>query len=129
MNPLIEVIAQEVRYWAESRSDKDNLCGMCAIATAELWTRLRNENIKSEIHLWENRDGSHVFLVVDDMIVDITATQFIQFKHTPVLIMHQREGESVSYYHRSSKVFSTADELRRFQKKTRWPVNQIAHSV
>lgn len=128
MDPQIEVVAWDVRYWTESKSDKENLCGMCAIATAELWVRLKNIGIKSEIHLWEGNYGSHVFLVVDDHIVDVTATQFPKFKDNLVLIIHQRKAQGISHY-QTSEIFLSAEELRRFQKKSKWSAKQIAFSV
>ena len=71
---------------------------------------------------------SHVFVVVADHIVCVTATQFSEFEEEKVLIMHTKEAESFEYY-RSSRVFETVTELRKHQIKTRWPKEQVALAI
>lgn len=71
--------------------------------------------------------GSHVYLVVDDHVVDVTATQFDEFRGTPVVIAHYKEAEQ-HYFYQSSEIFGTPKELRKFQRKTGWPKNQIARA-
>ena len=56
-----------------------DLSGMCAIASAKLWNDLSSIGIKSEIHYGD----SHVFLVLNGLIVDVTATQFKDGKFHP----------------------------------------------
>lgn len=128
---LIKSVATNVRYWAESRAEgtanSSDLNCWCAIATAELFRQLRQENelIEPVICMSNGMWGSHVWLMVDDTVIDITATQFSEFKHNPVLIVHEREVQHLEYYARD-EVFYSPVELIRFQKKNRWPLDQIA---
>jgi hypothetical protein len=78
---LVERLAREAREWAE-RYQKCNdwdfhytMAGMCAKASARLLVLLNNNNIPAYVC------GSrcHVFVKVKDMIVDVTATQFVNF--------------------------------------------------
>jgi len=71
--------------------------------------------------------GSHIYLVVDDYIVDVTATQFAKYRSKTLLIMHEREADQ--WYHGSqgadTDCFNTPEELRLLQKRWRWPASQI----
>lgn len=126
-------IAESVRYWAEGRAvgtiGEENLTGWCAIASAELWRCLKRAGIHSEIHCWENdRDECHVFVVTDDHVVCVTATQFSRMKAPDVYIAHLKEAEQWDWY-RSDHIFKTPEELIRWQKNTGWCRGQIAWSV
>jgi hypothetical protein len=126
----VAMVATQVRYWTEGRAPQERqlLNGWCAIASARLFNELKKLGIKSEIHAWVS-DGcgsAHVYVVVDDHIVDVTATQFRPFRHEPVVIMHQREAEQHTFYQTVS-VFHSVDDLRKWQKKGRWPADQMAY--
>jgi hypothetical protein len=129
-------IATDVRYWAEGRAEGDpkgnprDLNGYCAIASAELFRQLTREGLKPEIHVWECPEtaDSHAFVVVDDHVVDVTATQFREFADKSVVIMHVRVAEQYMYWN-SSYSFSSVEALIKRQKKDRWPARQIAYSA
>lgn len=127
LHDKVLAIATDVRYWAEARADRIDLSGMCAIASAELHKRLTAEGIPCEIHLWywEEDESAHVYCVVDDHVVDVTATQFGPFRNTPVMIMHHRIAEEHVFY-QTREIFRDAVSLRRMQKRTRWPAMQVA---
>jgi hypothetical protein len=132
MNELdrIREVAQEVREWAETLKGVrlTELCGYCAIASAELYKRLKRQGIGAEIcvaHAPTNA-CSHVFLIVEDQVVDVTATQFPEFHYERVVIMHEREAQQHWFYCPEETFFSVA-ALRRYQAKTGWPQYQIAH--
>ncbi len=122
-------VATDVRYWAEGRASDEqwDLNGWCAIASAQLFKQLKEQGIAAEIHAWidRNSEEAHVYLVVDDHVVDVTATQFRQFRNKPVLIMHHREARTHEFYD-TVFVFHSVEELRFWQKKNRWPPNQVA---
>jgi len=130
MNELmdrVKPIAEAARWWAEEKAQKDfaydkDLMGLCAIASAKLFRDLQKESIPAQIHVWF---GGHVFLTVEDYVVDITATQFPDFKTTPVVILHEREATAFEYF-TSDKSFTSDDALRKYQQKSRWPAYQIA---
>ena len=125
----VHEIALEVRSWCEKEADKagrpDSLMGYCAIASAELFRRLEKAGIFAEIHMQTGFDGSHVYLVVEDHVVDVTATQFGEFRYQPVVIIHYKEAEQ-HYFYQSDEIFGTPKDLRKFQARAKWPNNQIA---
>lgn len=132
LRALVKEHALRVRRWAEATNRRrqqprsGDLNGWCAIASARLWRELSAAGIRSEIHLADGDYGSHVFLVVEDHVVDVTATQFNEYSRTEVLIVHQREADH-HWFHQSCDIFETAEDLRRHQIITGWPVEQTAH--
>jgi hypothetical protein len=128
----VRATAESVRFWAEGRAEgtykEGDLNGMCAIASAELWRQLNREGIAAEIHAWlcpMDKQSAHVYLVVEDHVVDVTCTQFSKMRNIPVFIEHVREAERFDWYH-SQEVFPSPAELIRWQKKGRWPADQVA---
>ena len=129
----VAAIALGTRIWVQERADRKNyhpedLEGWCAIASAELHKRLTAEGIAADIHMWVSEwHECHCFCVVDDYVVDVTATQFKPFRTQELVIMHHKEAEAYEMY-QSTNVFTDASELRRFQKRDRWPSDQICFS-
>ena len=127
---LVRSVATNVRYWAEAQAARENntdLCGWCARASAHLFRELKKFGINSEIHLWEEFGTrfAHVFLVVEDHVVDVTATQFPQFKNTDVVILHEAEAKAYEFY-KTFRTFRNDVELRKHQLKEKWPKHQVA---
>lgn len=130
---FLESMAKQVRGWVEDEDLKrqyprPGLNGFCAIASAELSRRLMHEGIPHEIHMSSSEDGSHVYVVIDDVVYDVTATQFPQYKDTKVLIKHTREAE-VNWFHQVEEIFRNAEELRNYQIRARWPKDQTAYAA
>jgi hypothetical protein len=127
LRDIVATLAQDVRYWAEGKAGEgyDDLNGWCAKCSAKLHHRLRDAGIESKIHMSSNEWGSHVYLVVDDHIVDVTATQFGRFP--AVMIKHQKEMDEHEFF-QTTDTFNSVNELREFQKKNKWPTSQIAYS-
>ena len=132
LRALVSEHAKKVRAWAEATNRRravpgtDDLNGWCAITSARLWRDLSAAGVKSEIHMAESDDGCHVFLVVDDHVVDVTATQFNEFRNRKLVIMHHREADRFWFY-QSCDIFDTAEDLRVTQIRTGWPPEQTAH--
>lgn len=126
-------IATSVRYWAEGRAEgtykEGDLNGMCAIASAELWRQLTAEGIKAELCCWicpQDQESAHVFLLVeDDHILCVTCTQFSKMRNIPVYFEHHKEAEKWDWFNIHFS-FPTPEDLIRWQKKNRWPADQIA---
>ena len=123
-------VAREVRAWTEMQDNKKHyptkdLNGWCAIASAQLARRLTIEEIPHRICMAEDPIGCHVFLIVEDHVVDVTATQFMAYEKEPVVIIHEREA-SARWYYQVHKEFSTPAELRKYQRKMGWPSDQTA---
>jgi len=128
----VTAIATDVRFRIQRKADSldynpDDLNGWCAIASAWLHRELARVKIKSSLHLWRGDHGSHVFLVVDDHVVDITATQFSEFAGAPVVILHSKEAQVYEFYN-TSEQFNTVKDLQKYQQKRRWPQEQIAYT-
>jgi hypothetical protein len=137
---LIRKIAREVRLWAEKIQQNDpediypkDLCGLCAIATAKLHMQLKKNKIKSTIVYGDH----HVFLVVDDFVVDVTATQFPNtlrgfgfFRAPKILIVSwkklqvsKRRGEISPWT--DTVRFNSVNKLAKWQRKEDWPEEQL----
>lgn len=130
---FLESMALQVRGWAEDEElrcefYRPDLNGFCAVASGELSRRLAAEAIPHEIHMSTGDYGCHVYVVIEDVIYDVTATQFPEYRNTKVLIKHMREAE-VNWYHQTDEVFKTADDLRAHQKRRKWTTWQIAYSA
>ncbi len=133
-------IAQQARDWIEGvvRSQRvfergrkidyqdPDLCGYCAIASGKLHQLLERSGFRPALGVAYRNAEAHVYVLVDDMIVDVTATQFREFRNQPVVIMHEREAQHLWYYC-ANKVVNTVEQLVKLQKKDGWPSEQIAH--
>lgn len=124
-------IAQRVRNWCQEKAEwseynADDLNGWCAIAAAQLHRELAKRDIKSDIHMYDQYGDCHVFVVVDDHVIDVTATQFREFRHKPVVLLHQKEADNYRFY-RSDRVFNSVQALRAHQYADGWNSRQIAY--
>lgn len=128
-------LARAARAWAEERSDaaesySEDLCGWCAIASAQLHREFVRQDIPAEIHMWEENPGGrgwcHVFLVVEDHIVDVTATQFSEFADESVVILPYNSAKK-HYFYKTTKTFVSANALRKHQRVSGWPQHQTAY--
>jgi hypothetical protein len=86
-DPRIAEIAHKTRAWAEKKANYGLFCrdltGFCARGAAELHIRLRRAGFASQIGVFDprlyedsNACGGHAFVMVQEHVVDITATQF-----------------------------------------------------
>ncbi len=131
MHTDIETIAQDVRYWAEGEAesrDPENardLNGWCAITAGKLYRELLAAGYQPKINMAAADIGCHIFITVDDHVVDVTATQFSEYHDEPVLIVHEQLVQD-HWYYQVDKEFATVEDLINHQKKTRWPREQIA---
>lgn len=75
-------LAKEVRLWTEDLAratgrDSQSLKGMCAIAAFELFNRLKADPKLRDRTIVFAKSEFHAFVTVDGLVVDVTATQFI----------------------------------------------------
>ena len=118
-------IARSARKWTELKASKanyrpDDLCGWCAISAGHLFRELSNADIPAELHY----TSGHCYVVIDDYIVDVTATQFHEFKNKEINIIHIKEAEPYHFY-RTTDIFKHPSELREHQIRNNWPRRQI----
>jgi hypothetical protein len=126
---IVKGHATDARYWAEGRAGTSNMSGWCAIASAYLFRLLKQDGIDAEIRV-RSTDGpeAHVFLCVDDYVVDVTADQFRELRNQPIVVIPERLAEAY-YFYQSNFVFNSVEDLIRHQKKTRWVSSQVAYSM
>lgn len=120
MKELLIRIAKETRTWAENLynhktllGNKDwyqGLGGMCAICSVELADRLKKVGFSPNIA----KNDTHVFVLCDGYLIDITATQFGQKrkvtikKHTRIESqLYWETNEVIEYtsFENASKIF------------------------
>lgn len=85
----VRLIISGTRQWADQKYGRDHghdLSGFCARASAELFTRLKRAGHEPRL-VWNN---DHVFVVLYDHILDITASQFGKGR---IEIVHVREAK------------------------------------
>ena len=127
----IATIAHQVRVLLEAQSFESgygaaDLAGWCAIGAGMLCKALIAAGYKAEIGMWEGESGEcHCYCIVDDHVVDVTATQFSEFVCERVVIMREVEAMEYGYYHTTNR-FKTVKDLRRYQKREGWPSDQLA---
>lgn len=121
---LMRKIASETRRWAK-RSRKhfdDDLCGMCAIASARLHANITAQGLSAVIAIRNKIDDGHCFVIAYGHVIDITATQF---GLKPVEIRPLSVAVKYSFW-RKTKIVKDSKELVVFQKKAGWPLDQQA---
>lgn len=118
-------IATEVRAWSEliqkqtSSLYGENLCGLCAISSARLFSRLKEENIIVKIAY----NDRHCFLLTEDnYVVDVTATQF-GFQNV-ITIEPYNEILCLSTAYEIKELHDSPIALRSCQLKNNWPYHQ-----
>jgi hypothetical protein len=118
--------ATAVRHWTVAKAQQmkmdEDLCGMCAIASAELFKHLVHLGYKPEIHVWEGGWTAHCFVIVEDHVCDVTATQFGLHD---VILEHVKEAEQWRHY-ASQHQFDSVESFVAWQKKVKWARHQQA---
>jgi len=102
-----------------------SLSGCCAIASVMLFEELSKLNISCKLALSENSDYDHVFVMIGNTVVDITATQFGNFKKVEIVDI-SADGNKKDFWE-VSKVFDKPSELVAYQKQSGWSNDQIAN--
>ena len=139
----IRHIARQTRRWALRHRHKvwadATLCGMCAIASAELHKRLTAAGFSAAIAFRNTADEGHAFVICDELIVDVTATQFgwITRRGADLRYTRERRCRAVEIVPLSDKasrplfwqetaIYDSLDALVLRQKQSGWPPDQIA---
>lgn len=121
----VYLIAQKARNWVEdyalTHSIPSDLCGLCAIASGELWRRLYDQRIYSAIAGSEY----HFFnLLLNEKdawtILDITATQFDE---RPIVMLNIDETDK--FYWTILDIFYSDRQVLSYQKCYHWPEWQV----
>lgn len=120
MNNSLDHIARLARRWAMRHRAKfncdDDLAGMCAIASGYLHRLFYKAGIES--YLCVNHE--HCFVLANDHIVDITATQY---GLKPVTIVKVEKAYQEFWF--IEKKFKTPNDLFEYQFDEGWPFDQM----
>lgn len=126
----VRPIAKKARLWAaRNRSSKgrdfgETLEGMCAVAAAELHRMLCRAGFSPRIALRNTtRDGCHCFVLVEGLLVDVTATQF-GLGEVEILPLDETKRLGHPFW-KWSRLFDNVEDLARHLEKTQWPDEQI----
>jgi hypothetical protein len=120
-------LAHQARKWAEHQAIQEDfppsLVGFCAKASAYLFTLLKAAGYDPQII----ENDSHCFVLVDQELVDITATQFsasLQHDFQPVEIRPLSDLDSLYFWDVHYRHYSVT-ELQTSQTNRHWPSRQI----
>lgn len=125
---LVYLTALDVREWTEDYQKNsphasrywDGCGGLCAIASVKLMEQLAVLNIKAKFVA----NSSHCFLLVDDHIVDITATQF-QRGHRPIVIWPKDSPHAQEqYFWKQNYICENLEQVDLLLKERGWPKHQ-----
>ncbi len=120
---LAYLAAIDTRHWAERYQKTspgrywEGCGGLCAIASAKLFKKLEFLGIDAKIVI----NNHHCFLLVDEHILDVTATQFT-YNNARVTIIPNNKAQP--YYWQQKEVFNSLEELLNYQNKADWPKHQ-----
>lgn len=95
---------------------EDTLYGFCAIASADLFVHLIDSGYMPVLHVSEMKDEFHVFVSVENHILDITASQF---GDAPVVVI-DKEKALVRDYWCIDYTFNDLNELHQYLKNVEW---------
>ena len=115
-------ILKETRNWAEIEGHKigfpEDLMGMCAIVSKKLFNQLKKNGYKVKI-VYNPR---HCFVILNNRIIDLTATQFGKY-YPKIHIIKLKKYQSAEY--KIYRIFENEKQLTDYQVKTMWPKHQI----
>ena len=122
-------IAWQVRRWAENEytgSDgcgwyDNDLCGLCAVASGEIWKRLKAVGADPLIVYCDMDWSGHCYVLVEGYVIDVTATQF--FRKMPRVVVRKHTRAKQEWWD-ISQTFKNIRSFRDWQKRSHWPENQ-----
>lgn len=127
-NQIIQV-ASICRRWTEQYArthawfSPTTLSGLCGVASVKLYHELEKCDINSVIHYAISGEHNHAFVTVADILVDITATQFFDYKYTDVIVDFHKLH--YSKFHKPRLSFWEASDFIDFQQQGHWHDIQI----
>lgn len=110
---------KKARRWTERVASRlgfcQNLAGLCAIGSARVFLSLKSIGISSVIVA----NNDHVFNLVDDCIIDITASQFAGPE------IYTGPFPDSRFYYSEERRFRSVNSLCDWQYQEGWAKNQI----
>lgn len=118
----IRRIANDVRRWSKLAVSTEwgscygqNLSGFCTHSAIELFRRLLRAGYKPQLALaadsgkWEDHSWGHCFVLCEDLVVDVTASQFLQ----PHVVVRSARASKTKWFWRPLKTYQSISGLRR----------------
>ena len=122
MVDTLKGIAKEV-HTDIIKHERGDLSGWCAIASMKISRKLKKAGIPHKLHIAvENYCERHVFVTVNDYLIDVTATQFGIRKS--VVVRQFSKAQEYEFW-RSKHSFDDINSLKNHMIKTGWPTAQI----
>lgn len=133
----IRDLAVMVRRWADLSAEQydcydETLCGMCAIASAELFRLLVRRGVPAKLQIVHNNGLGHVCVIVNDYFIDVTATQFDDSFDEVMMVEVNKEnlpwwwgGTNSRKQKVQRRRFTNVADLRNFMKQEGWPRTQM----
>lgn len=126
----LHLIASRARRWAMRNRQRAempyDLTGMCGIASGKLWSMLTESGFNARIAIRNKVGDGHCFVIVDNYIVDVTATQF---GLRAVEVRPAKDARQQHRFWRATKIHNDLHSLRQHQINTGWPSDQVAWEV
>lgn len=123
MLPIIEREARKVRRWALDNGAPDDLYCWCAICSVELFKRLTARNLKVEFVMTHSGWEYHCFLLWNDYIVDVTASQFCNDKK--MRIFEKEKGKGNWFWDMRPRYASIYSDIKEIEHALNsWPDEQ-----
>ena len=125
----IRLVAKDVRKWAENIYETQEgdvytkgLQGLCAIASYELFKRLQEKDLEPTLCM---ADIGHAFVVCEEMLIDVTATQFSYeaSRFNEIEIIPIEEAEKLERFWRRDSSFKKVSDI--IERSYCWPNDQV----
>jgi hypothetical protein len=118
------------RSWIEenliSKFEWD-FCGACAWASTYIQHRLLQEGIAARVAISKFEGGHHAFVLTDQHLIDVTATQFSPYvtSYLPEVIVMERRKTREFFWENVIALLKTPNEVVEYTKRQVWPESQI----
>jgi hypothetical protein len=130
--PEVKQIATEVRRWIEQNlpSDcDDNLCGACSFGSYLLTKVLQKNGYDAYFVEGDYKNSCHCWVELDDVIIDITATQFGNYPK--IYITNNDDNYYINTYGTNAvrevkKQWFQGGWIKRFNKKLPYLLREMA---
>lgn len=103
----VRIWAEELRIELRHPYWRSDLGGMCAVASYELFVRLHAQGIDARFV----RGKNHCFVMVGNLTLDVTATQFLNDDSVRGVLIVDRAGEEPSTAYAELEVVTTPEEV------------------
>lgn len=128
----IRQISDATYEWAKRFAHKykfnSTLACMCAIASGRLYLDLKKAGITSKIAISQDEFGfdQHVFIIIDEYLIDLTVRQFNARIRRYSFIKLEKIDKEKHYWWTNYEIHSSHRQLILRQQERGWPDYQCA---